>query len=249
MNIQNELCYVEYLNRENEILHAPYNPELEFYLSVQSGNLIKVKELCRESLLDKKGLGKLSESYLQNIKYHFVITTAIIARYCIDGGLEQTEAFTISDFYIQKADKAKTPEAVASLHPQMCIEYTKRMRNLRKKKITSPHIVKALDYIYDHLHTKISTSILAEQTGLNPSYFSRLFKEETGLSVTEYIINKKIDTAKNMLIYSDYPISQISEILAYPSQSYFTEIFRKTTGMTPVTFRNKHIRQLGIKND
>ncbi len=248
MNLQKELFYQEYLQRENEILHAPYNPELEFYTLVQAGDVEKVTELCSESLLEKEGLGTLSDNYLRHIKYHFVITTALVARYCIEGGMEMSTAYTLSDFYIKKADVADSASAVSELHPQMCIDYTKRMRQLRKQKVCSPHIALALDYIYDHLHTKITVPVLASHIGLNPSYLSRLFKSETGQTITMYIQNKKIETAKNMLIYSDYSPSEIAGILAFPNQSYFTELFRKKTGTTPTKFRSTHLRSIGIRN-
>jgi AraC-like DNA-binding protein len=246
MNIRQELFYKEFVLRESNILRAPYNPELEFYSVIKSGNVNKTRELCRESLLDKPGLGVLSEDYLQNIKYHFVITVALVARYCIEGGMELAVSYGLSDFYIQKADRCKTPQEVADLHPIMCLDYAKRMRNLRKKKICSRHVANCIDYIYDHLHTRITVDFLAGFTGLNPSYLSRLFKKETGASISEYIQARKIDTAKNMLVYSDYSPSQIASILAFPSQSYFTEVFRKRTGMTPLRYRAHYFRKTEI---
>ena len=104
MSYEKELIYQEYVQRENEILHAPYDPEFRFYTAIKEGNEELVKELCREHLKDKKGLGKLSDNPLQNLKYHFVITTALVARYCIEGGMELPQAYGLSDFYIQKAE-------------------------------------------------------------------------------------------------------------------------------------------------
>ena len=244
MFIKKELSYKEFVQRENEILRAPYSPELEFYSVIKSGNVEKTKELCKQSILTKQGLGTLSENPLRNVKYHFVITTALIARYCIEGGLEVSAAYNLSDFYIQKVDKCKTAEEVAELHPFMCIDYAKRMRQLRKKKITSKPIAMCIDYIYDHLHTRITVDILADYVKLTPSYLSRLFKKETGLNISIYIQQKKIETAKNMLIYSDYTPAQISSTLAFPSQSYFTEIFRKHSGMTPIKYREQFFRTM-----
>lgn len=71
MNIPQELLYQQYVRRELETYRAPYDPELEFYSYVRQGNTEKVKELCRESFQEKKGLGILSDSPLQNLKYHF----------------------------------------------------------------------------------------------------------------------------------------------------------------------------------
>lgn len=248
MNIKKELFYREFIQRENNILRAPYNPELEFYSIIKSGNIAKIHSLCQERLLDKPGLGTLSEDSLQNMKYHFVITTALVARYCIEGGMELSTAYGLSDFYIQKADQCRTPKEVSDLHPVMCEDYTKRMKNLRKQKICSKHIADCVDYIYEHLHTRITINDLSEYVNLNPSYLSRLFKKETGTTVSAYIQNKKIETAQNMLVYSDYTLSQISSILAFPSQSYFTEIFHKRTGMTPTKYRALYFRSTEIKH-
>ena len=246
MNIDRELFYKEFVQRESNILRAPYNPELEFYSVIKSGDTKKTLELCRQSLLDKPGLGTLSEDPLRNVKYHFVITAALVARYCIEGGMEVSVAFSLSDFYIQKADMCKTPQDVADLHRIMCLDYAKRMKNLRKEKICSKHVANCIDYIHDHLHTRITASYLADYVGLDPSYLSRQFKKEAGVSISEYIRFKKIETAKNMLVYSDYSPSRISSILAFPSQSYFTEIFHKHTGMTPLGYRTHYFRKTEI---
>ena len=111
---------------------------------------------------------------------------------------------------------------------------------------SSLHIAVCLDYIYDHLHTHITAEQLAKLTGLNISYLSRLFKKETGQTISNYIRDKKIETAKNMLLYSDFSPSEIASILAFPSQSYFTEVFRKTTGVTPRKYQKSFLRTTAL---
>ena len=245
MSIEKEFTFREFI--ENDTSRAPYNPELEFYSVIKSGNLTKVKELCKQPFQKKEGLGILSKNPLQNIKYHFVITTAMVARYCIEGGMEISAAYDLSDFYIRKADICKTAEEVSNLHTIMCCDYTKRMKNLHKKKICSKHVAMSIDYIYENLNTRITVNTLAEYTGLNPSYLSRLFKKETGNTISEYIRNRKIETACNMLVFSDYSPAYISATLAFPSQSYFSEIFKKSTGLTPLKYRNLHFRHTEIQ--
>lgn len=241
-----EILYKEYIQREDEILRAAYNPELEFYSAIKLGNIDRVKELCEERLIDKKGLGTLSDNYLQNIKYHFVITTAMVARSCIEGGMEVAKAYTLSDYYIQKADKAKTIEEVSALHPQMCIEYAKLMRNLKKEKISSMPVARCIEYIYDHLHTRITVEMLADHVALAPNYLSRLFKKETGSSISDYIQAFKIETACNMLLYSDFSIADIAATLAFPSQSYFNHVFKMRMGVTPKNYKITHFREANI---
>lgn len=235
-----ELAYREFVQREEMFRRAAYNPEMEFYTYVMSGDIKMVKELTKENILSKReGWGILSSNELQNVKYHFVITTATIARYCINSGLDLQTAYNLSDYYISKADKCKSIEAVAALHAPMCMDYTKRMHELQKNNISSLHITRCIDYIYDNLHTRITATQLADYVHLSEAYLSRLFKQETGMSISDYICDKKIATAKNMLRFSDYGLADIAAFLAFPSQSYFSKIFKEKTGMTPSSFRNK----------
>lgn len=239
MNFEKEIFYRNFVQREDQFVRAPYNPEIEFYVTIQAGDVRRVRELCRDTLRDKPGLGRLSDDPLQNLKYHFVITTALVARYCIAGGMELSTAYSLSDFYIQKADRCRHMEEISALHPVMCEDYAKRMRNLRKNAIRSKPVVLCLDYIYDHLHARITVEELAEHVGLNANYLSRLFKKEVGNTISRYIRIQKLETAKNMLLYSDYGTAEIASTLAFPSQSYFTEVFHKHTGLTPGEFRRK----------
>lgn len=246
VNTEKELSYKEFIMRENETFHAPYSPEFEFYIAVKSGDVNRVFELCENEFSDKNGLGKLSENPLQNMKYHFVITTALISRYCIEGGMEHETAYSLSDLYIQQADICTTTQQISQLHSAMSADYAERMKKIRKSQIFSKQIIRCVDYIYNNLHRRIFISDLAEYTGLNANYLSKLFKKETGVTVTDYIQNKKIETAKNMLKYSKYRNSQIATILAFPNQSYFVEVFRKKVGMTPKKYQDMYFRKIGI---
>ncbi len=244
MNIDKDLSYKEYVHRENISLRAAFLPELEFYAYIKAGDLEKVNELCEESFIGKEGLGVLSFNPLQNLRYHFAITAAMIARFCIEGGMEVSLAYSLSDFYIQKVDVVKEKEEIDELHTHMCRDYTKRMKQLRKSHIYSKQVAHCLDYIYDHMHTRITLAELAELVHCSPSYLSRIFHEQIGCSISKYIQQKKIETAQNMLIYSDFSCSEIASILAFPNQSYFTEVFGKATGTTPHAFRNENTRNL-----
>ena len=240
-SLEKELIYHEYMHRENDFARAGYQPEFEFYSSVKSGDIEKVEELCKDVFSNKEGLGVLSLDPVQNLRYHFVITAAMLARYAIEGGMDLSDSYSLSDFYIRKVDVARNEREITELHRSMSLDYTKRMRNLRKKKVTSMPVARALDYIYDHLHTRITLDKLAEHVGVNASYLSRVFREEMGVPVSRYVRLKKIETAKNMLMYSDFTASEIAAILAFPTQSYFSEVFKKETGQTPGDFKADNI--------
>lgn len=135
-----------------------------------------------------------------------------------------------------------SPQDVSDLHPVMCLDYTTHMNSLQRERSCSRPVALCLEYIYDHLHTRIAVPLLASYVHLSPGYLSHLFAKEMGISISSYVLNKKIETAQNMLCYSDYAISVISATLAFPSQSYFTSVFRKKTGQTPKQYRAAHYR-------
>lgn len=247
MDMYKEWSYKEFIMREDNISHAPYGPEFEFYVAVKSGDISKVKKLSEIAFTDKVGLGQLSDNPLRNIRYHFIITVAMVARYCIEGGMEHEAAYRLSDFYIQQADQCTAIDQISRLHSIMTIDYTKRMKALKRDRILSKPIVKCIDYIYENLNTRITVVRLAEHVGLHPNYLSRLFSKETGISISMYVQKGKIDTAQNMLKYSDYSPAQIASILAFPTQSYFIEVFKKRVGMTPKKYQERYFRETDLR--
>ena len=78
---------------------------------------------------------------------------------------------------------------------------------------------------------------IARFVGFHPYYLARRFKEETGQSIKEYIRDAKIAEAKSLLKYTNMSLSEISEALAFSSQSYFTETFKRVVGLTPGQYR------------
>lgn len=72
------------------------------------------------------------------------------------------------------------------------------------KKQKNPRINKCKDFIFSHLHDRITLEDLAAEADCNPNYPSQLFKECEGISISGYILQEKINRAKNLLIYSDY---------------------------------------------
>ncbi|MBQ8088719.1 MAG: helix-turn-helix transcriptional regulator [Clostridia bacterium] len=75
---------------------------------------------------------------------------------------------------------------------------------------------------------------------MSPSYLSTLFRRESGVSISNYILNKRMEAARNMLRFSDIPYSEISATLAFSSQSHFIQVFRKQVGCTPHEFREQY---------
>lgn len=235
-----ELTYKAFINREYEFRHSPFEKEFEFYDYVKSGDVEGVKRVMTP--LGGSGAGVLSEDPLRNIKYHFVITIAMMTRFCVEGGMEMETAYTLSDLYILNADKCTSAEKLHELHGEAVIDYTSRMKKISRGSLYSKPIIMAMDYIYDHLHEKISEDDIADHASVSKSYLSRIFHKDVGVTITAYIAIKRIEAAQNMLKYSDYQPLDIGNYLGFSSHSHFINIFKKYTGMTPGEFRKKYYR-------
>ncbi|MFR0951209.1 MAG: helix-turn-helix transcriptional regulator [Ruminococcus callidus] len=117
---------------------------------------------------------------------------------------------------------------VEKLHDDACMDYVKRMQQRKIKQVCSKPVSLCLNYIYSHMHEKISTEELAAEVHLHPSYLSRLFREQMGCTLHDYILDQKIQSAKRMLQFSDRSYAEIANLLAFSSQSYLTGLFQKS---------------------
>ena len=241
MAYKDEWLLLEEDDNIDEMEHREPTEEFLFYRAVASGDVEQVKKNCEQDrFVEEEGVGVLSKDPVINLKYHFVITTAMITRLCRQNGMELEQAFRLSDFYIQKLDDISTKEQVQKLHDEMVMDYTEKMRKYFRSDTNSRHINVCKEYIYSHIKERITIEDLADELGVSASYLSRLFKKETGESVSVYIRKQKIEMAKNLLRYSDYSMIEIANRLAFSSQSHFIQQFREVVGMTPKKYRDEY---------
>lgn len=243
MNLRNEWFQEELKKSEESIPHRPLEEEYSFYQAVSSGDMDFVEKNCRENTFtNPEGMGILSVNPLTNLKYHFVVTVAMITRRCVEAGMELEQAYRLSDFYILKMDVCTSIDAISKLHTQMVLDYTRKMILVKKHNFLPKPIVLCMDYIYSNINRRITVDKLAEHTGLSPSYLSRLFKKELNVSVSEYICEMKVEKAQHLLRYSDYSLVEIANYLAFSSQSHFIQTFKKLVGVTPKKYRDHYYR-------
>ena len=92
-------------------------------------------------------------------------------------------------------------------------------------------------YIDAHYREEIHREELGELVFLNTDYLSRIFKKEKGISISNYIIQKRVEEAKKLLTQSTLPINTVSLYVGYSNFSYFTKIFKDNTGYAPLEYR------------
>jgi AraC family transcriptional regulator len=100
---------------------------------------------------------------------------------------------------------------------------------------------RALDYISDRLGEELRVADIAEAVNVSPHHFTRLFKQAAGLAPYQYIMQKRIEMAKRLLVETEHRIARIALDSGFQSQSRFTTLFRRYTGTTPRAYRNQNL--------
>lgn len=104
-------------------------------------------------------------------------------------------------------------------------------------------IAKARRYIHGHLDDSLPLGAVAREAGLSESHFCRLFKEATGLTLTDYVNRCRIERAKKELLRSDRRVSEVAFEVGYQSLSQFNRSFVKIVGRSPTTWRREHLEE------
>lgn len=98
-------------------------------------------------------------------------------------------------------------------------------------------IQQALAYIQEHLSDEISLEAIASHLGISPYYFSHLFKQSMGIAPYQYVLQQRVEYARQLLEQSQLSIAEIALECGFASQPHLTNHFRNLVGMSPKAYR------------
>lgn len=223
--------------REESAFHVPMDFEESLTRAVETGDRALLE---RTLFMPVPGrVGRMSQNELRQQKYAFVCLATLVSRAAIRGGLAVETAFNLSDLYCQRADLLTEIPLLQNLTFTMLMDLCGKVREAQKMPTVSPLIEKCLTYISVHLHEPVGLEDLSRHCNLCGRSLSLRFRKELGMSIPDYIHREKLREAEYMLRHTDYSLSAITMYLNYPSQSYFTQVFKKYRGQTPQQYRDR----------
>ena len=223
--------------QEMERKHNPYDREHREMESIRTGDLASLKESMEESFDGEYAV--LSKNPLRSTKNLAIFALAISSRAAIEGGVPFEEAYTVSDGYILKVDEAISNEMIGTIVTTAKYDFAGRVKANRGRNNRNPVTEKCKRLVFMRMHQKILVRDLAEELGITPEYLSVCFKKEVGMTLSRYIHEEKVKSARALLIYSDYDIDEIANYLGYSSQSHFGKLFKDSQGLSPGEFRRR----------
>ena len=207
---------------------------------VRKGDTAALREWIKAAPAVRGGI--VAAEQLRQMKNTFIVSVTLASRAAIRGGMDAEDAFSLSDAYIQKCELLNSPDQIMNLQFHMVLEYAQRVERIRLGKHPGKLAIDVANYIRHHLSEPITAEGIAKDLYLSRPYLSRKFIEETGESLTNFILKEKTEEAKRLLRYSDKTLTAISNYLGFSSQSHFSRVFKKFTGSAPGEYRAKYVK-------
>lgn len=231
-----------YQAREDRRPHGTYHFEQQMLALIQNGEAAQLEQflLAAASAPNIKE-GKLAETPLRQAKNLFIGLVTVVGKYAaIPGGMDIEQTYQLIDTYIQECEKLQTEEAVKNLQYNMPIDFAKRVAQQKLPAGISQEIYSCMQFISTHINEPISVSDVVLYSGKSRAYLFKKFQQELGTNIGAYITECRLREAKCLLHYTDKPLGEISSYLCFSSQSYFHNVFKRHTGLTPLEYRKKH---------
>ncbi len=217
--------------------HGTYQAEREMVRMVREGDLSLLEQINRMAVTG--AMGQLtSQDTLRTMKIAVFVCLTLFSRAAIEGGLSPESSLSLADRYFQSVDAAKNISELSSIAYTLQRDYVERVHAVRSSGV-SREMEGACAYIANHLEEEITLQDLARSTGYAEYYFSKKFKQETGMSPADYIRSKRLERAASLLKTTDMGIQEIAAQLQFCSHSYFTDSFRRKYGVSPAKYRKE----------
>ena len=239
-NQEQDMEHYQLEQSEEERVHNSMDYESRILQIVRDGNVEAMKALLNEDRLDMDSIGVMAVNNQKQTEYLMVAFITLATRAAIDGGLNPEKAYELGDLYLQQLEKCKNAAEISLIGLKAQFDITKQVYDAKALRSRLVYIEECKDYIAKHLRKPFKVGDIAPAIGVSRSYLAKKFAETEGITIQQYIVRERCKHAANLLKYSDYPISIISEYFCFSSQSHFGVQFKNVFGVTPNEYRNQN---------
>ncbi len=224
---------------ESGTLHHFYDNETRTYslLSVEPERLksILTPEVFAPSLEMYSDL--LGPTRIRSIKNGLICYITIVSRVAIRAGVDPEFSYALSDYYINHLETLVREEELVKLLLDITLHYNDliyRKDHVRHGKAVDT----AVRYMQQRIYAHCSVQEIAAFAGLEPHYFSSLFKSEMGMSPLNYYMELKMKEARRLLRLPGYTVTRVAAALGFADASHFSRRFKQYAGISPKEYRN-----------
>lgn len=220
-----------------ELLEHRYQYEKLMLQEVRHGNSEMALKYYRQFSLASKSIVRTEDPIRTAKNLSFSLNT-MLRKSAELAGIHPVYLDIISSNFALLIENSNNLDELNEFKYQMISAYCRFVQKHRLDQY-SPLVRKAITYIHVHLADPLNLKQIADGIKVSPSYLSKLFNEETGASLSNYITKARIDKAAELLSFTRMPIQNISAYVGFGDLNYFSRCFKKWVGMTPTEYRNR----------
>ena len=234
--------YIRQLKQEDVPVSYPFSTEKVFLRSLQRGEKHEAQQLLNELL------GHILFAYgkdLIRIQSRALELMTLAGRAAIDGGADATTTLAFCHETRRRMEEAHGAEEICAIVNAAMDHISDDV--CRYADMRHTHAVHlCIQYIESHCEEKITLEQLARMTHLSTAYLSRMFKQSAGTTLRTYLNGVRIARARRLLAQESMRVIDVANAVGFDDQSYFTKVFRRVTGMTPLAYRAQIAKQKNI---
>ncbi len=225
--------------RNIRILEECYQNETELLKIVRHGQWHKAQALL-DTVFYRKEYSHLQPwgHSLEFNRNQSIELNTLLRKSAEFAGVHPLHIENLSSQFLLKISRTTEEKDVLYLHREMIRKYCQLVQT-HSLKGYSPIVQKVLTYVSSNLSEDLTLNAQAKLLNVNPSYLSALFKKETGMTLTEYVKQKRIKHGIFLLINTDLQIQVVAQCCGIADVNYFTKIFKKYIGKTPKEYRDE----------
>lgn len=211
-----------------------YAFENNLITAISQGNIHKAELMLRN--FSSLAFENRIPDQLRNTKNYCIIMNTLFRKAAEKGGVHPVYLDSVSSDFAKKIESIQTMAEMPDFMFEVLRTYCRLVRRHSVKNY-SPLVQKAIIKIESDLTGDLSLNSLSKENNVSPNYFSSLFKKETGLTLTQYVNNKRINYAKHLLKNTSLQIQTIAQHSGILDLHYFCRLFKSVTGKTPSEYR------------
>lgn len=235
---------ITYRQTEDPALAFSHDYELIWLNHIKNGTPLDMQHLSGQSqaATESNFISRLRFYCDQKRLEYLAISLVTLASRCaMQTGVASQSAMHASDFILRKIQSAKSKDELINAIYLTDRTFTYMVQQTHKLPDNiSPITQDAISFITENILNDFNVTSMAHALGVNRSSLSRVFSQDMHMTVKQYILQKRLEIASELLLHGSYSIGEIADMLHFPSASSFTTYFKEKYGKTPTAFRQFH---------
>lgn len=226
-------AYIAQLKNEETTQAYPLLKEQALLRSVARG----AREEAHRQLEELLGALFLTTHSLSKLKARGYELLVMISRTAMENGADTEYVMDLCQSYLESTADVRDFPAFCNWLTRTVAEFVDSTFTYGNTKHANV-IHRCVQHIGSHYAERLTLDSMADMVYMSPAYLSRVFKAETGITFNQYLNRVRITKAKDLIRDRRLKLTDVSMMVGYEDQSYFTRVFRKLTGTSPRSYRN-----------